>query len=133
MEKDAFSRWLGIDILEIEPGKVKTRMKVRDDMLNGFGVSHGGIVFSLADSAFAFASNTRGRIALAVDNHITYPNKINSGDILIAIASEIHLTHRFGIYEVIVTNQNDQKVALFKGTVYRTSKEHFTDQTKNRL
>lgn len=130
MENDAFSRWLGIEILEIAPGEAKITMNIRDDMLNGFGVSHGGIVFSFADSAFAFASNTHGRIALAVDNHISYPHKINSGDTLIASANEIHLNHRFGIYEVIVTNQNDKKVALFKGTVYRTSKEHFPDQTK---
>lgn len=125
MEKDAFSRWLGIEILEILPGQAKIRMIIRNEMLNGFGVSHGGIVFSFADSAFAFASNTRGRIALAVDNHISYPNKINSGDILIALAKEIHLSHRFGIYEVTVTNQQNQIVAVFKGTVYRTSKEHF--------
>ncbi len=131
IKNDAFSRWLGIEILEIGPGQAKIRMTIRDEMLNGFGVSHGGVVFSFADSAFAFASNTRRRIALAVDNHISYPNKINSGDTLIATAKEIHLNHRFGIYEVIVTNQNEQKVAIFKGTAYRTSKEHFPDQSNN--
>ena len=129
IKNDAFSRWLGIEILEIGPGQAKIRMTVRDEMLNGFGVSHGGVVFSFADSAFAFASNTRGRVALAIDNHISYPSKINSGDTIIASAKEVHLSHRFGIYEVIVTNQHDQKVALFKGTVYRTSKVHFPDQT----
>lgn len=124
MEEDAFSRWLGIEIIEIAAGKAVLKMKIRDEMLNGFKLSHGGIVFSLADSALAFASNSRGRLALALENNISYFEKIENGDELTAVATELNLTNRTGTYQVEVTNQNNTKVAFFKGTVYRTPKEY---------
>ncbi|HKJ46964.1 MAG TPA: hydroxyphenylacetyl-CoA thioesterase PaaI [Balneolales bacterium] len=124
MEEDAFSRWLGIEIIEIAAGKAVLKMKIRDEMLNGFKLSHGGIVFSLADSALAFASNSRGRPALALENNISYFEKIENGDELTAVATELNLTNRTGTYQVEVTNQNNTKVAFFKGTVYRTPKEY---------
>ncbi len=121
---DPFSRWLGIEIVEVDAGRVMLKMKVRREMLNGFGVCHGGIAFSLADSAFAFASNTHGRVSLALDASISYPVKVLEGDVLTAVAEEESLTHRIGIYTITVTNQNGEKVALFRGTVYRTDKPY---------
>lgn len=124
LAKDEFSRWLGVDVLQIKPAFCICRMLVRKEMLNGFGVAHGGIVFSLADSAFAFACNTQGRIAMSIENSITYPASVHPGDILTAVAEEESATNRLGFYRVQVTNQREEIVALFRGTVYRTSQEH---------
>jgi acyl-CoA thioesterase len=124
LEKDAFSKWLGVEALEIAPRRSTLRMTVRPEMANGFGVSHGGIVYSLADSALAFASNTHGRVTVAIENSISYPQPIGVGDILTAIAEEESFTNRLGFYRVTVRNQNDVKVAIFRGTVYKTDREH---------
>lgn len=124
IDNDPFSEWLGIEPLEIHPGRVVLQMKVRAEMLNGFGVCHGGIPFSLADSAVAFASNTRGRLALALDNNISYPAPIREGDVLVATAEELSLSNHIGIYQVTIINEEGRKVALFRGTVYRTSQPH---------
>ncbi len=122
--KDEFSRWLGVDLLQLKPSFCVCRMLVRKEMMNGFGVAHGGIVFSLADSAFAFACNTQGRIAMSIENSITYPASVHPGDILTAIAEEESATNRLGFYRVRVTNQREEIVALFRGTVYKTNQEH---------
>ncbi len=103
-------------------------MTVRPEMVNGFGVAHGGIVFSFADSAFAFACNTHGTVTVAVDNSITYPAAIHPGDVLTAEAQEEAASNRLGYYRVVVTNQAGAVVALFKGTAYRTSRPHFPDE-----
>lgn len=124
LAKDAFSRWLGIEMLEITPRSARIRMTVRAEMVNGFGVSHGGIVYSLADSALAFAANTNGNVTVAVENSISYPQPVQVGDTLTAVAEEETFTNRLGYYRVIVKNQNDLLVAIFRGTVYRTKKEH---------
>jgi len=99
-------------------------MLVRPEMLNGFGVAHGGIAFSLADSAFAFACNTQGRIAMSIENSISYPASVHAGDLLTAVAEEEGATNRLGFFRVQVTNQRDETVALFRGTVYKTNQEH---------
>lgn len=124
LAKDEFSRWLGVDLLQLKPAYCVCRMLVRKEMLNGFGVAHGGVVFSLADSAFAFACNTQGRIAMSIENSITYPASVHAGDILTAVAEEESATNRLGFYRVTVTNQLEEIVALFRGTVYKTSQEH---------
>lgn len=124
LAKDEFSRWLGVDVLQLRPAFCVCRMLVRPEMLNGFGVAHGGIVFSLADSAFAFACNTQGRIAMSIENSITYPASVHAGDLLTAVAEEEGATNRLGFFRVQVTNQRDETVALFRGTVYKTSQEH---------
>ena len=124
LAKDEFSRWLGVDLLQLKPAYCVCRMLVRKEMLNGFGVAHGGVVFSLADSAFAFACNTQGRIAMSIENSITYPASVHAGDILTAVAEEESGTNRLGFYRVKVTNQLEEIVALFRGTVYKTSQEH---------
>ena len=122
MSADWFSQWLGIEVLEVGSGTCKLRMTVRKEMLNGFSIAHGGITYSLADSALAFASNSHGRKAVSVETNISHTVAVKEGDTLTAIAEEISLSDKIGIYHITVTNQNDKTVALFKGTVYRTSK-----------
>lgn len=122
-EKDAFSQWLGIEILEAEKGSCKLKMIVREEMCNGFGIIHGGVTFSLADSALAFASNAHGRLSVALECSISYPNPVNVGDTLIAEATEVSLSNKIGIYNIPITNQKSEVVGVFKGTVYRTSKD----------
>jgi acyl-CoA thioesterase len=124
LAKDAFSRWLGITLVEVRPRRVTVRMTVRDDMLNGFGLCHGGVTFSLADSVLAFVSNTHGRLTVSIENSITYPQRISAGDILTAVAEEESATNRLGFYRVTVSRAADV-VALFRGTVYKTSQEFF--------
>jgi acyl-CoA thioesterase len=123
--KDAFSQWLGIEVVDVRPRRAVVRMTVREEMVNGFGVCHGGIAFSLADSALAFASNTHGKVTVSIENTITYPKVIAIGDKLTATAKEESSTSRLGFYKVTVRRSDDTIVALFKGTVYKTQKPHF--------
>lgn len=127
IERDALSAWLGLEIVSIAPARCTCRMTVRPEMVNGFGVAHGGIVFSLADSAFAFACNTHGRVTVSIENSITYPSAIHPNDLLTAVAVEEASSNRLGYYRVDVTNQHGATVALFRGTAYRTSRLHFPD------
>jgi len=127
MVKDAFSQWLGVVIVDVRPRRAVVRMTVREEMVNGFGVCHGGIAFSLADSALAFASNTHGRVTVSIENTITYPKVIAIGDTLTATAKEESSTSRLGFYKVTVRRSDDTIVALFKGTVYKTQKPHFPE------
>ena len=122
MKHDAFSKWLGIEILEIKEGSCKLKMKIREEMVNGFHVSHGGIIFSFADSALAFACNNRNNFSLAMDCNISFLKQVNVGDELTAEATEIHNGKSTGVYSVTLINQNNQQVALFKGTCFRTGK-----------
>ncbi len=117
---DAFSRWLGLDVVSVSPGACTLRMGVRAEMLNGFGTCHGGVTFAFADSALAFASNTHGRVTVSVENAISYPAAVREGDVLTATAVEESAGHRLAFYRVTVANQTQQTVALFRGTVYRT-------------
>ena len=119
---DPFSLWLGIERIKDELGNSVLKMEVRKDMLNGFGIAHGGIAYSFADSALAFASNSHGRQALSVETSISHTIKVNEGDVLITRVEELSLTNKIGIYQVFVKNQNLELVAVFKGTVYRTEK-----------
>ncbi len=122
-ERDYFSQWLGIERVEDDAGRSVLRMTVRRDMLNGFGIAHGGITYSLADSAFAFASNSHGRKSVSIETSISHLVALHEGDVLTAVAEEEHLGNKTAIYRIVITNQHEQRVALFKGTVYRTSKE----------
>lgn len=127
MEQDKFSQWLGIECKVIEAGKSVLQMTIRDEMINGFGIVHGGIAFSFADSALAFASNAYGRLSVALECSISFPAPVHVGDVLTATAEQISLTNKIGVYNIIITNQKNTKVAFFKGTVYRTSKEYFPE------
>jgi acyl-CoA thioesterase len=122
MANDAFSQWLGVEVLEIKEGYSKIKMTIRDEMINGFGVTHGGIAFSLADSAFAFACNNRNNLSMALDTSITFTKATKPGDIITAEAKELHNGRSTGLYLITVTNQNNEQVALFKGTCFRTGK-----------
>jgi acyl-CoA thioesterase len=124
LAKDAFSEWLGIRALEIAPRRSTVQMLVRPEMVNGFGVSHGGIVYSLADSALAFACNTHGRVTVAIENSIAYPQSVAVGDTITAVAEEESATNKLGFYRVIVRNQADVIVATFRGTVFKTHRDH---------
>ena len=127
LARDAFTRWLGAELVAVRPGHCSLRMRVREDMVNGFGVAHGGIAFSLADSAMAFACNSTGRVTVAVDNSVSYPAAIRLDDELVAIAEEESATNRLAFYRVSVRRQDDTIVALFRGTVYRTQRLHETE------
>lgn len=122
LDHDLFSQWMGIKVLEIKEGYSKIEMTIRDEMVNGFGIVHGGIPFSLADSAFAFACNNRNNLSVALDVTITFTKAVNVGDVLIAEAKEVHNGRSTGVYLITVTNQNNEQVALFKGTCFRTGK-----------
>ena len=125
-QNDAFSQWLGIEVVEVKDDYCKLNMTVRKEMLNGFQIAHGGIAYSLADSVLAFASNSHGRKSLSVETSISHTVSVKEGDSLIAVSNEISLSLKIGIYLISIKNQNEQEVALFKGTVYRTSKEWFS-------
>lgn len=120
---DPFSQWLGIERLEDKAGRSVLQMTVRKEMLNGFAIAHGGITYSLADSALAFASNSHGRMAVSIETSISHTEQIKEGDVLTATAEEKSLSGKIGIYHVTITNQYNKVVGLFKGSVYRTSKE----------
>jgi acyl-CoA thioesterase len=122
MKHDLFSQWLGIEVLEVNEGYSKIKMTVRPEMINGFGIVHGGIAFSLADSAFAFACNNRNNLSVALDTSINFTKPVHVGDILTASAKELHNGKSTGLYHITITNQNDHIVALFKGTCFRTAK-----------
>jgi acyl-CoA thioesterase len=122
MDHDAFSQWMGIEVLETKEGYSKIKMTIREEMVNGFGIVHGGIPFSLADSAFAFACNNRNNLSVALDVTITFTKAVNIGDVLTAEAKEVHNGRSTGVYLITVTNQKNEQVALFKGTCFRTGK-----------
>jgi len=127
LARDRFSAWLGLEIVSVTAGACTCRMTVRDEMANGFAVSHGGIVFSLADSAFAFACNSSGFVTVSIENTIRFPAAIRAGDVLTAVVREVASSNRLGYYAGEVTNQDGRVVGLFTGTSYRTEKRHFKD------
>ena len=128
MNGDSFSQWLGIEVLEITEGFCKLKMKVRDEMTNGFNIAHGGISYSLADSCLAFAANADGIQSLSIETSISHTKKVESGDILTATSKGINNTNKTAMYDISITNQDNIEIAHFKGTVYRTEKEWFPNQ-----
>ena len=121
-ENDAFSKWLGIKRIEDGAGKSVLQIRVRKEMLNGFNIVHGGITYSLADSALAFASNGHGRKAVSVETSISHTQVCKEGDVLTTHTEEMSLSKKIGVYQITITNQHNKTVALFKGTVYITDK-----------
>ena len=126
MAKDLFSQWLGIERMEERDGFCKLKMTVRSEMCNGFEIAHGGITYSLADSALAFASNSHGRKALSIDTSISHIKPLRTGDVIIATAEEKNLSNRIAIYEVRIEKEDGELAALFKGTVFRKDSEWAT-------
>lgn len=123
MEHDLFSQWLGIEVLGVKEGYSRIRMTIRKEMLNGFGIIHGGIAFSLADSAFAFACNNRNVLSVALDTSINFIKPVHVDDILTAEAKELHNGKSTGLYHINITNQHNHLIAQFKGLCYRTDKK----------
>jgi acyl-CoA thioesterase len=103
---------------------VTLRMAVREDMTNGFGVCHGGVTFAFADSALAFACNSGGKVTVSIENSMTYPATVRVGDVLLADAEEEASSQRLAYYRVRVTKDDGAVVALFRGTVFHTDREH---------
>jgi len=122
LEHDAFSQWLGVELIHIAPDRCTLRMKVRKEMCNGFHVCHGGITFALADSALAFAANSHNRLSVSIESSIAYPEKVVTGDVLTAVAEPRAVGNKLATYDVTVTNQEQVVVGIFRGNVYRTSR-----------
>jgi|TARA_R110002020_G_scaffold474772_3_gene707302 acyl-CoA thioesterase len=122
LSQDAFSTWLGIEILECEIGRVKVGMTIRKEMLNSMDKAHGGITYSLADTAFGFTANTHGNYAVSIETSINHIEALEEGDYITAEATVDLQKTKVG-FNVVEVKRGDQLVALFKGVVYRTSKK----------
>jgi len=121
--QDGFSQWLGIEKVLVNEGHCILKMKIRKEMLNGFKVAHGGISYSLADSAFAFSCNSYNKISLSIETSISHSKPIVEGDELTAESKMITQSNKIGNYQVIIKNQKDEIVAVFNGICYRTEKQ----------
>ncbi|MEO8069649.1 MAG: hotdog fold thioesterase [Flavobacteriales bacterium] len=128
-DNDPFSLRMGMVRSELGAGRCVLRMKVTNEMLNGFGIAHGGITYSLADSCLAFASNSHGIQAVSVETSIAHTRPVKEGELLTATATELERSRRFGRYDVRVTDSDNKTVALFRGTVFRTGKPWFPELT----
>ncbi|WP_439152774.1 PaaI family thioesterase [Winogradskyella sp.] len=122
LSQDAFSQWLGIEILECEKGRCKLGMTIRKDMLNSMNKAHGGISYSLADTAFGFAANTHGKYAVSIETSINHIEALDEGDYLVAESVIEKVNNKLG-FNIIEVKRGDDLVALFKGVVYRTQKD----------
>src|SRR5690554_2304567 len=123
MEKDAFSQWMKLEVLEIKAGFCKLKTTISPDMVNGFEIAHGGIAYSLADSALAFAANAYGKQCVSIETSISHTRPAKIGDTLIATCTELNRGKTIGVYQVKITNQENKTIALFKGTVHISERE----------
>ncbi|PTM08376.1 MAG: thioesterase [Bacteroidetes bacterium] len=122
LSQDAFSQWMGIEILECELGRCKVAMTIRKDMLNSMSKAHGGVSYSLADTAFGFAANTHGKYAVSIETSINHIEALDEGDYLVAESVIEKVNNKLG-FNIIEVKRGDELVALFKGVVYRTQKD----------
>jgi|SRR5690554_4339559 len=123
MEKDAFSQWMNIEVVDIKPGYSILKTTVVPEMVNGFLIAHGGISYSLADSALAFAANAHGKQCVSIETSISHTRPAKIGDILVATCKELNRGKTIGVYQVTVCNQDQKTIALFKGTVHISDKD----------
>lgn len=121
-KNDEFSQWLGIQIVDVQEGACILQCTLTEKMMNGYKIAHGGVLFSLADSAIAFTSASYGWIAVAIDHSISFLKKTVTGDMLTIKAETVSMGHKTGVIRVEIENSDHQLVAVVKGTVYRTSK-----------
>ena len=121
LKRDRFTEWLGLQIIEIGKGYCKLQYRINQEMMNGFDNVHGGILFSAADSAFAFACNSYGHLTVALDASVSFTKPAKTGELMTVEAVEVFLGNKIGIYDVRTSNENNELIALFKGTAYRTS------------
>ena len=119
---DPFSTWLGIEIIECEIGRCKVGLTVKKDMLNSMGKAHGGISYSLADTAFGFAANTHGKYAVSIETSINHIEALEEGDFIVAESVIEKVKNKLG-FNIIEVKRGDELIALFKGVVYRTQKD----------
>jgi acyl-CoA thioesterase len=120
--KDYFSQWLGLEILKVDIGYCKLQFKIRKEMLNGHGTVQGGVLFSAADSAFAFACNAQGKLTVALEVSINFTKPAFENDLIIIEAQSLHHGYKTGVYDVKVYNEKSELIAVFKGTCYTSSK-----------
>ena len=123
LSKDHFSKWLGLNVLELSPGYCKLSLKVNEQMLNGFRIGHGGICFSISDSALAFSANAKGKISYTLEAKSSYLQKVYEGDLLMAESKEISSSNSKGVYRVEVKNQKNKLVFTLDGVVYSTDEK----------
>jgi acyl-CoA thioesterase len=116
--RDRYAELSSIEIIEATTGYCKARMQIEDKHLNSVDVVHGGALFTLADLAFAVASNSHGQVALAINAHITYLRAVQKG-VLYAVATEVDQPKKLGAYDVVISDENEQTIATFSGMVYR--------------
>jgi len=119
---DLFSQWLGIELVAIKEGYSKILLRIRPEMINAIGIAHGGIVFSLADTALALACNGRNKASVTLESAINFIKPVHENDTITAETTEIHNGQSTGLYQITITNQAGSKVAVFKGTCFRTGK-----------
>ena len=122
LSKDKFSQWMGIEILECEIGRCKIAMTVKEDMINSMGKAHGGISYTLADTAFGYAANTHGKYAVSIETSVNHIEAIEKGDYLTAEATLDVQKKKVG-FNIVEVKRGGTLVALFKGVVYRTDKD----------
>lgn len=127
LERDQFSKWLGLELLEFRAGYVRLQAVIRPEMMNGIGSLHGGVTFAMADSAFAFTCNMENNISVALEANISFTKAGYAGDVFTIEATEVNTTRKIGVYEVKIINQQDELIALFKGTCYRIGKPLITE------
>ncbi|WP_440770280.1 PaaI family thioesterase [Natronorubrum sp. DTA28] len=119
IESDAYCETLGIDLVSLERGAAKTSFEVTEALTNFHGTPHGGAIYSLADAAFAAASNSYGKTAVALETNVSYLEAVEVGTVLTATAEETHGGTRTAEYEVVVTDEGDDRIATFRGRVYK--------------
>lgn len=122
-DADAFSQWMGIEVIEIKPQYCKIKMPIKAEMINGLKTVHGGITFSLADSALAFSSNNLGDAAVALNCVISFTKAAHLGDVLFAESVLVNNTRKTALYDISVQNQNQELIASFRGTVYKIGRK----------
>lgn len=127
LAQDPMSQWLGISILDVKEGYCKLQMTLRKEMMNGFNITHGGVLFSFADSALAFSCNNRNNFSVAQDTSINFLKQSKAGDVIVAESREVHNGRSSGLYLITISNQQGDQIGLFKGTCFRTGKPLFED------
>jgi acyl-CoA thioesterase len=126
-KNDNFARWLGVEVLESEPGYAKIKMKIRGDMINSFGTCHGGVTFAFAQTALAFCSNNYGNIAVALETGMAFTSPLYEGDEIIAETNEESRRSKVAVYTIKVKKTDGTIVGVFRGSVYNTDKKYFPE------
>ncbi|MEY7851985.1 PaaI family thioesterase [Natrarchaeobius sp. A-rgal3] len=119
IEADAYCETLGIELVSLEAGAATTRLEITEALTNFHGTPHGGAIYSLADAAFAAASNSHGETAVALETNVSYLEAVDVGTTLTASAEETHVGRQTAEYEVVVTGEDGERVATFRGRVYK--------------